>query len=73
MTKSSTKKILGIQKKGTIKLILLTFIVITQIPGAIKNMSEIACIGQASNEVWQKEGNHSEANMLAVRMCNGRI
>ncbi len=50
----------------------LMLLALTQLPVAIKNAAEVACIGQASMKIWQKENNHSEANMLAVQRCNGR-
>ena len=49
----------------------LIVLALTQLPAAIKNAAEVACIGQTSYKIWQKENNHSEANMLAVQMCNG--
>ena len=60
---------LSIHAPGTgFALILLA---LTQVPVAIKNAAEVACIGKTSNKIWQKENNHSEANMLAVQKCNG--
>ncbi len=49
----------------------LIAIAFTQIPGAIKNAAELACIGQTSNKIWKESRIHSEANMLAVQRCNG--
>ncbi len=49
----------------------LMILALTQIPVALKNAAEVACIGQASNKIWRIEGNHSEANLLAVQKCNG--
>ena len=51
--------------------VTLMLLALTQLPVAIKNAAEVACIGQTSNYIWQKENNHSEANMLAVQRCNG--
>ena len=59
----------NIHAKGTGFALML--LALTQVPIAIKNTAEIACIGQASNKIWKIENNHSEANMLAVRRCNG--
>ena len=50
----------------------LIVLALTQIPVAIKNLAELACIGQTSNKIWKLEKNHSETNMLAVQKCNGR-
>ncbi len=49
----------------------LMVLALTQLPVAIKNAAEVICIAQASNNIWLKENNHSEANMLAVQRCNG--
>ena len=51
----------------------LIVLALTQIPVAIKNAAEVACIGQTSNKIWKSEKNHAEANMLAVQKCNGRM
>ena len=48
-------------------LLLLAF---TQVPIAVKNLAEVACIGQVSNELW-KNNSHSQANKVAVQRCNG--
>jgi len=62
---------LNIHSPGTgFALIVLA---LTQLPVAIKNAAEVACIGQTSNKIWKSENNHAEANMLAVQRCNGRI
>ena len=62
---------LNIHSPGTgFALIVLA---LTQIPVAIKNTAEVACIGQTSNKIWKSEKNHAEANMLAVQKCNGRM
>ena len=50
----------------------LMFLALTQVPVALKNAAEVFCIGQTSNKIWEIEKNHSEANMLAVQICNGR-
>ena len=62
---------LNIHSPGTgFALIVLA---LTQIPVAIKNAAEVACIGQTSNKIWKSEKNHAESNMLAVQRCNGRM
>ncbi len=50
----------------------LMILALTQVPVGIKNAAEVFCIGQTSNNVWQLEKNHAEANMIAVQRCNGR-
>ncbi len=67
------RKIYKSNKNGAITGAALIVIALTQIPGAINNAAQVFCIGQASNQIWKKESNHSEANMRAVSRCNGRI
>ena len=50
----------------------LMLLALTQVPVALKNAVEVFCIGQTSNKIWKIEKNHSEANMLAVQICNER-
>ena len=71
MKKTTWKKIKKLNKNGLITGICLLMITILQLPEAIKNMSIIACIGQISNKEWLIENNHSEANIIAVKHCNG--
>ena len=71
MKKPNFKRILKLNKHGLITGLALTFIVLLQIPSAIRNLSEIACIGQTSNIVWRNENNDNKANMLAYKRCNG--
>ncbi len=60
---------LNIHAPGTAAaLILLAF---TQVPGAIKNLAEIACIGEVSNEIWRTTNSHVGVNVVAVQRCNG--
>ena len=65
------RKASKLNKNGAITGVALIALVLTQIPGAIKNAAEIVCIGQTSNKIWRTEQNHSEANMIAVQNCNG--
>jgi len=46
---------------------------LTQIPLGIKNTAEVVCIGQISNKFWKLEKNYSEAKMIAIQGCNGRM
>tara|TARA_Y100001968_G_C18848398_1_gene476934 strand:+ start:315 stop:539 length:225 start_codon:yes stop_codon:yes gene_type:complete len=66
------KKLYKSNKNGFLTAIALFFIAFTQVPIAIKNAAEVFCIGQLSNNVWLKEKNHSESNIIAVQRCNGR-
>ena len=50
----------------------LMILALTQVPVGIKNAAEVVCIGQTSNNIWELEKNHSEANMLDVQRFNGR-
>ena len=38
----------------------LMVLALTQVPVTIKNAAEVACIGQTSKKIWQKENNHLE-------------
>ena len=69
--KKILKKASKSNKHGAVTGAALIAIAFTQIPGAIKKMAEVVCIGQTSNKIWRKENNHSEANMLAIQRCNG--
>ena len=71
MTRNNWLKFLrlNIHASGTGSALMV--LALTQVPVAIKNAAEVACIGQASNIIWRIEKNHSEANMLAVQRCNG--
>lgn len=60
---------LNIHSPGTGFALML--LALTQVPVAIKNSAEVACIGQSSNKIWKINKNHSEANILAVQICNG--
>ena len=60
---------LNIQKSGvSASLILLA---LTQIPIAIKNAAEVACIGEVSNQIWRENKSHRKVNSIAVQRCNG--
>ncbi len=64
------RKSYKLNKHGTLTGLALIFLAFTQVPGAIKDLAEVACIGQTSRKIWQEKGNHSEANMIAVQKCN---
>ena len=71
MTKRNWFNTLGLSKHISLRGFALIFLALTQVPIAIKKTAEIACIGQTSNMIWQKENNHSQANMLAIQRGNG--
>ena len=71
MTKQNWIKALWSNIQAPTTRFALIALVLTQVPIAIKNAAEIACIGQTSNKIWKTEKNHFEANLLAVQRCNG--
>ena len=51
--------------------ISLMLLALTQVPIAIKTSAELACIGEASNEIWKQSKSHKRVNMKAIQFCNG--
>ncbi len=51
----------------------LILLALTQIPIAIKNAAEVACIGELSNQLWKQANSHKGVNTIAVQRCNGGI
>ena len=53
-------------------LFALMILALTKLPVGIRNAAELFYIGQNSNQIWESEKSHEEANLLAVQKCNGR-
>ena len=71
MHKNFIKYILTSSQIISTKSIGFLLLILTLIPGALRDASYLACLGQVSNKTWRESNNHSIANVTAVRYCNG--
>ncbi len=55
----------------SITQVALIIIAISQVPLAIKNAAQIACIGEVSHDLWKTNKSHKGVNVKAIQICTG--